>query len=37
MMNLARRSFRRRSMNMEMMKMAEWYSRLNMYTLLRLW
>jgi hypothetical protein len=36
MMNLARRSFKRRSMNMEMMKMAVWCPRLNMYTLLRL-
>jgi hypothetical protein len=36
MMNLARRSFRRRSMNMEMMKMAVWCPRLNMYTLLLL-
>jgi hypothetical protein len=36
MMNLARRSFRRRSMNMEMMKMAMWCPWLNMYTLLRL-
>jgi hypothetical protein len=35
MMNLARRSFRRRSMNMEMMKMAVWCPRLNMYLLLR--
>jgi hypothetical protein len=34
MMNLARRSFRRRSMNMETMKMAVWCPRLNMYTLL---
>jgi hypothetical protein len=33
MMNLARRSFRRRSMNMETMKMAVWCPRLNMYTL----
>jgi hypothetical protein len=37
MMNLARRSFRRRSMNMETMKMAVWCPQLNMYTLLRLW
>jgi hypothetical protein len=37
MMNLARRSFRRRSMNMEMMKMAVWCPRLSMYLLLRLW
>jgi hypothetical protein len=36
MMNLARRSFRRRSMNMEMMKMAVWCPRQNKYTLLRL-
>jgi hypothetical protein len=36
MMNLARRSFRRRSMNKETMKMAVWYPRLNMYILLRL-
>jgi hypothetical protein len=36
MMNLARRSFKRRSMNMEMMKMAVWCPRLNMYPLLRL-
>jgi hypothetical protein len=36
MMSLARRSFRRRSMNMEMMKMAVWCPRLNMYPLLRL-
>jgi hypothetical protein len=36
MMNLARRSFRRRSMNLEMMKMAVWCPRLNMYPLLRL-
>jgi hypothetical protein len=36
MMNLARRSFRRRSMNLEMMKMVVWCPRLNMYTLLRL-
>jgi hypothetical protein len=35
-MNLARRSFRRRSMNMEMTKMAVRCPRLNMYTLLRL-
>jgi hypothetical protein len=35
MMSLARRSFRRRSMNMEMMKMAVWCPRLNMYALLR--
>jgi hypothetical protein len=36
MMNLARRSFRRRSMNMEMMKMAVWCPQLSMYLLLRL-
>jgi hypothetical protein len=36
MMNLARRSFRRRSMNMETMKMAVWYPRLSMYLILRL-
>jgi hypothetical protein len=36
MMNLARRSFRRRSMNMEKMKMAVWCPRLSMYLLLRL-
>jgi hypothetical protein len=36
MMSLARRSFRRRSMNIETMKMAVWCPRLNMYTLLRL-
>jgi hypothetical protein len=36
MMSLAKRSFRRRSMNMEMMKMAVWCPRLNMYPLLRL-
>jgi hypothetical protein len=35
-MSLARRSFRRRSMNMETMKMAAWCPRLNMYPLLRL-
>jgi hypothetical protein len=35
-MKLVRRSFRRRSMNMEMMKMVEWCLRLNMYLLLRL-
>jgi hypothetical protein len=34
MMNLARRSFRRRSMNMEAMKMAVWCPRLSMYLLL---
>jgi hypothetical protein len=36
MMSLARRSFRRRSMNMETMNMVVWYPRLNMYPLLRL-
>jgi hypothetical protein len=36
MMSLARRSFRRRSMNLDMMKMAVWCTRLNMYLLLRL-
>jgi hypothetical protein len=36
MMSLARRSFRRRSMNMGMMKMAVWWHRLNMDPLLRL-
>jgi hypothetical protein len=36
MMSLARRSFRRRSMNMETMNMAVWCPRLNMYPLLRL-
>jgi hypothetical protein len=36
MMSLARRSFRRRSMNLEMMKMAAWCPLLNMYLLLRL-
>jgi hypothetical protein len=36
MMSLARRSFRRRSMNLEMMKMAVWCPRLNMYLLFRL-
>jgi hypothetical protein len=33
---LARRSFRRRSLNMVMMKMAVWCLRLSMYLLLRL-
>jgi hypothetical protein len=33
-MNLARRFFRRRSMNMEMMKMGKWCLRLSMYLLL---
>jgi hypothetical protein len=36
MMSLVRRSFRRRSMNLEMMKVAVWCPRLNMYLLLRL-
>jgi hypothetical protein len=36
MMSLARRFFRRRSMNMEMMKMVVWCPRLNVYLLLRL-
>jgi hypothetical protein len=36
MMSLVRRSFRRRSMNLEIMKMAVWCPRLNMYLLLRL-
>jgi hypothetical protein len=36
MMNLERRSFQRRSMNMEMMKMAVWCPRLSMYLLLLL-
>jgi hypothetical protein len=36
MRNLVRRSFRRRSMNMVMMKMAVWFPRLSMYLLLRL-
>jgi hypothetical protein len=36
MMSLVRRSFRRRSMNMETMKMAVWCPRLNVYLLLRL-
>jgi hypothetical protein len=36
MMSLARRSFRRRSMNMEKMKMVVQCPRLNMYPLLRL-
>jgi hypothetical protein len=35
MMNLARRSFKRRIMNMEMMKMAVWCPWLSMYLLLR--
>jgi hypothetical protein len=37
MMNLARRSLRRRSMNLEMMKTAVWCPQLSMYLLLRLW
>jgi hypothetical protein len=36
MMSLARRCFRRRSMNMGTMKMAVWCPRLNVYILLRL-
>jgi hypothetical protein len=36
MMSLARRSFRRRSMNMWTMNMAVWCPRLNMYLLLPL-
>jgi hypothetical protein len=36
MMNLARRSFGRRSMNLEMMKMVVWCPQLSMYLLLRL-
>jgi hypothetical protein len=36
MMNLVRRSFKRRSMNMETMGMAVWCHRLNMYLLLPL-
>jgi hypothetical protein len=36
MMNLARRSSRRRSMNMEMMKMVVWCPRRSMYLLLRI-
>jgi hypothetical protein len=36
MMSLARRSFRRRSMNMGTMKVEVWCPRLNMYLLLRL-
>jgi hypothetical protein len=35
-MSLVRRSFRRRNMNLEMMKMAVWCPRLSMYLLLRL-
>jgi hypothetical protein len=34
MMNLARRSFKRRSMNMEMTKMVQWCLRLSIYLLL---
>jgi hypothetical protein len=36
MMSLVRRSFKRRSMNMGMMKIAVWCHRLNMYIQLRL-
>jgi hypothetical protein len=36
MMSLARRFFKRMSMNLQMMKMAVWCPRLNMYLLLRL-
>jgi hypothetical protein len=36
MMSLERRSFKRRSMNMETMKMVVWCPQLNMYPLLRL-
>jgi hypothetical protein len=36
MMNLARRPFMSRSLNMEMMKIVVWCPRLNMYPLLRL-
>jgi hypothetical protein len=36
MMNLATRSFRRRSMDMETMKMVVWCPRLSMYPLLQL-
>jgi hypothetical protein len=36
MMNLARRFFRRRSMNMETMKTTVWCPWLSMYLLLRL-
>jgi hypothetical protein len=35
MMNLVRRSFRRRSKNIEMMKMVVWCPWLSMYLLLR--
>jgi hypothetical protein len=35
-MSLARRSFRRRCVNMEMMRMVVWCPRLNMYLLLQL-
>jgi hypothetical protein len=34
-MNLARRSFKRRSMNMEMMRVVVWCPWLSMYLLLR--
>jgi hypothetical protein len=34
MTNLERRSFKRRSMNMEMMKMVVWCLQLSMYLLL---
>jgi hypothetical protein len=34
-MDLARRSFKRRSMNMKMMKMVVWCPQLSMYLLLR--
>jgi hypothetical protein len=36
MMNLARRSFRRKRINMEIMKMVVWCPRLSMYLVLRL-
>jgi hypothetical protein len=36
MMNLARKPFKRRSMNLEMMKMAVWCPQLSMYLLLLL-
>jgi hypothetical protein len=36
MMSLARRFFKRMSMNLQMMKMAVWCPLLNMYLLLRL-
>jgi hypothetical protein len=35
MMNLARRTFRRKSMNVEMMKMVVWCPLLSVYILLR--